>query len=139
MTTQPLLGSLQPHPLTSVMQLSITAASLCVAAAAIIFAVKSMSDERNARLVEIGIGILRVDPVKESQVSAARHWALDLIDANAGGVKFSPEARFALLNHRLDYSEPFDYGGVYFDGPDKPYFYDGSDRKLKQLPNNPAP
>jgi len=121
------------------MQLSITAASLCVAAAAITFAVKSMSDERNSRLVEIGIGVLRVDPAKESQVSAARHWALDLIDANAGGVKFSSEARFALLNHRLDYSGPTDYGGFYFDGQDKPFFYDGPDSKLPQIPKNTAP
>jgi hypothetical protein len=99
-------GFLQPHPLTSVMQLSVTAASLCVAAAAIIFAVKSMSDERNAHLVEIGVGILRVDPAKETQVAAARKWALDLIDANAGGVKFSVEARTSLLETPLG----FEYG-----------------------------
>jgi hypothetical protein len=101
--------ALQPHPLTSVMQLSITAASLCVAAAAITFAIKSMSDERNARLVEIGVGILSVDPAKEAQVSAARNWALDLIDANAGGIKFSREARKELLERRLDYSQPIDW------------------------------
>jgi hypothetical protein len=84
------------------MQLSVTAASLCVGAAAITFAIKSMSDERNARLVEIGVGILRVDPEKEAQVAAARQWALDLIDANAG-VKFSKEAKEQLLNKRLGY------------------------------------
>jgi hypothetical protein len=80
---------MQSHPISSVMQFSISVASLCVAVAAIIFAVKSMSDERNARLVEIGVGILRVDPQKEAQVSAARQWALDLIDAktrSAAGV-----------------------------------------------------
>ncbi len=94
---------MQSRPMTSIMQLSIAAASLCVAASAIVFAVKSMSDERNAHLVEIGVGILRVDPAKDTQVSAARQWALDLIDANAGGVKFSPEARAELLNKRLGY------------------------------------
>jgi hypothetical protein len=99
----------QPHPMTSVMQLSVTAASLCVAAAAIIFTIKSMSDERNAHLVEIGVGILRVDPQKETQVGAARRWALDLIDANAGGVKFSLEARSDLLQRRLDYTQSIDY------------------------------
>src|SRR5688500_6609130 len=86
---------LQPHPLTSVMQMAITAASLCVAAAAIVFAVKSMSEERNARLVEIGVSILRVDPQQEAQMAGARTWALDLIDANAG-VKFSKAARTEL-------------------------------------------
>jgi hypothetical protein len=105
---------LHPHPLTSVMQLSITAASLCVAAGAITFAIKSMADERNARLVEIGVGILRVDPEKESQVGAAREWALDLIDANAGGVRFSKDARMELLKKRLGFDLGF-YGGGYTD------------------------
>jgi hypothetical protein len=43
-------GFLQPHPLTSVMQLTITAAAVCVAAAACTFAIRSMSEERNAKL-----------------------------------------------------------------------------------------
>jgi hypothetical protein len=103
--------------MTSVMQLSITAASLCVAAAAIIFAIKSMSDERNARLVEVGVSVLRADPEKEDQVSAARKWALDLIDANAGGVKFSAEARAQLLKKRLAY-DTYDYGGGGYTGGD---------------------
>jgi hypothetical protein len=94
-------GFLQPHPLTSVMQLTITAAAVCVAAAACTFAIRSMSEERNAKLVEIGVAILRVDPEKETQVSAARKWALDLIDTNAG-VKFSEEARTELLRKPLD-------------------------------------
>ncbi len=119
---------MQPHPMTSVMQLSITAASLCVAASAIIFAVKSMSEERNARLVEIGVGILRVDPEKEVQVSAARKWALDLIDANAGGVKFSAEARAELLKRRLGYDL-----GVYGSGISDGYY--GSGSVAPNLPN----
>lgn len=87
---------LQPHPLTSVMQLSITAMALCIAAAALAFTLKVSSDERNARLVELGLRVLMVDPGKEEGVKPARSWALDLIDANAG-VKFSAEARKALL------------------------------------------
>ena|SRR5580692_4746176 len=106
--------NLQPHPMTSVMQLSITAASLCIAAAAIIFAIKSASEDRNSRLVEIGVGILRVDPEKETQVAGARKWALDLIDANAGGVRFSPEARTELLEKRLGY-DPGSYDYTYSD------------------------
>jgi hypothetical protein len=91
------------------MQLTITVAAVCVAAAAIMFTVHAFSQERNARLVEIGVGILRVDPEKEAQVSDARKWALDLIDANAG-VKFSTAAREALLSKRLGgYSERIDY------------------------------
>jgi hypothetical protein len=89
--------------LTTVMQVSISLASLCVAIAAITFALKSMSEERNARLVEIGVGVLRVDPSKEDHITAAREWALNLIDANAGGVKFSREARAELLKKPFDW------------------------------------
>ena len=49
---------LQPHPLTSVMQMAITFSSLCVAMAAILFGLRAYSEERNARLVEIGASIL---------------------------------------------------------------------------------
>ncbi len=110
-----------PHPLTSVMQLSITAASLCVAAAAIAYVAKTASDERNARLVEIGIGVLKVDPTKETQVSAARKWALDLIDANAGGVKFSQDARTELLGRPLRWIYIPDYGSAYYSDYESTY------------------
>jgi uncharacterized membrane protein YgcG len=92
---------MQPHPLTSVMQFAVAAAALCVAAAAIFFAVSTVRQERNAALVSIGVSVLRADPGKEAQVNAARQWALDLIDANAGGVKFSTDARAALLRGPL--------------------------------------
>lgn len=107
---------LQPHPLTPAMQMVITFLSLCVATGAIIYAIRSAADERNARLVEIGIGVLRVDPTKNPQVSGARKWALDLIDANSGGVKFSPDAREALIEGKL-YIEPIDGGYVDTMGP----------------------
>jgi hypothetical protein len=99
--------ALQPHPLTSVMQMAITFLSLCIAGGAIAYAVKTTSDERNARLVEIGVSVLRVDPQKEGHLTAARSWALDVIDANAGGVRFSPEARAGLLQKAFDL-QPFD-------------------------------
>ncbi|MGH6835287.1 MAG: hypothetical protein ACREC9_07005 [Methylocella sp.] len=60
--------------------------------------------------MRIGIGVLRVDPEKGKQISAAREWALDLIDANAGDVKFSPEARERLLTEPLGYAGYTDYG-----------------------------
>jgi hypothetical protein len=113
--------ALQPHPMTSVMQLTVTAAALCVAASAIIFTVRSTTEERNAKLVEIGVGILRVDPAKDGQIAAARNWALDLIDANAGGVKFSKEARAELLSKRLDTTGWATTADSYsFDGPETP-------------------
>jgi hypothetical protein len=96
---------MQPHPLTSVMQLAITGCAVCIAAVAIIFAIANARQERNAALVAIGVAVLRADPTKETHVSAAREWALDLIDANAGGVKFTAEAREELKRSRLD-SEP---------------------------------
>ena len=105
----------QPHRLTSVMQMAITAAALCVAAAAIMFTVWTAREQRNAALVQIGIAVLRADPQKEPQVTAARDWALDLIDANAGGVKFSAEARNELRTKRLNF-EPS--GGTMWGGDD---------------------
>jgi hypothetical protein len=73
-----------------------------------VFSIKTWTEKRNADLVQIGIGVLRVDPDKEKQISAAREWALDLIDANAGGVKFSPEARAQLLREPLQYKGGYD-------------------------------
>jgi hypothetical protein len=118
--TQAVSGPLQPHPLTSVMQMAITFCSLCIAAAAITFVVKTSSEERNARLVEIGVGVLRVDPTKDVQVAAAREWALDLIDANSGGVKFSDEARQGLLQRRLEW-QPTISGGTSWGGGDSTF------------------
>jgi hypothetical protein len=83
---------------------AIALASLGVAVATVIYAIRSTAEERNAKLVEIGVSVLRIDPEKNSQVAGARKWALDLIDANAG-VKFSAEARQALLNRPLGYHD----------------------------------
>ena len=85
--------AMQPHPMTSFMQWSVSIAALAVTACAISFTVWTWREKRNADLVKTGVSILRVEPEKEKQISAAREWALNLIDANAGGVKFSPEAR----------------------------------------------
>src|SRR3954463_16537043 len=111
---------MQPHPLTSVMQLAITACAVLVAVAAIAFTVVTARQERNAALVTIGVAVLRADPQKETQVTAAREWALDLIDANAGGVKFSRAARTELLERRLGYGG-FDAGYVDTTSPDAGY------------------
>lgn len=78
--------------------------------------------ELNIRLVEIGIGILRSDPEK-SGVSAARQWAIDIIERSSG-LAFKPEDRAELLNRPLGFDSSFDYGGFGFsDAPstaDKP-------------------
>jgi hypothetical protein len=68
--------------------------------------------------VEIGISVLRADPKKDASAASAREWALDLIDANAGGVKFSREARRDLLGQALALKptalfQP-DYGTSYY-------------------------
>jgi hypothetical protein len=78
-------------------QISIALTAICISAASITFVVSTSRENKNARLVEIGVSILRADPKTEPSVASARAWALDLIDANAGGVKFSDEARAELL------------------------------------------
>jgi hypothetical protein len=83
------------------MQMTIAFSSACIALAAVTFTVHTWSDNRNAQLVQIGVGILEIDPKQQVQVKAAREWALDLIDANAGGVRFSLEARAQLLDRPL--------------------------------------
>jgi hypothetical protein len=93
---------------------SVALAGVSIAIGSAVFATHMATEERNARLVEIGVGILRVDPAKDGQIAAARKWALDLIDANAGGVKFSPEARAELLNKRLDTTGWADTADEYF-------------------------
>lgn len=64
--------------------------------------------ELDIRLVEIGIGILRVDPQK-SGVSAARRWAITAIEENSE-IKFTPEDKARLLKEPLDYYETYAYG-----------------------------
>jgi len=103
------------EPKSTIRDLSIAVASLIIAVATIVYSIRSTAEERNAKLVEIGVSILRVDPQKNSQVAGARKWALDIIDANAGGVRFSPEARAQLLEKRLDtddYSSDGYFGGA---------------------------
>jgi len=79
----------------------LSAFAVLLAVAALAYTAYVAREDRNAALVSIGVAVLRADPSKEAQVSAARSWALDLIDANAGGVKFSPEARRELLKSPL--------------------------------------
>jgi hypothetical protein len=80
-----------------------------LAIAAIIMSLRTEIEKGNADLVKIGVSVLRVDPDKEKQISAAREWALRLIDANAGGVKFSQEEHEQLLREPLKYGYSYDY------------------------------
>ncbi len=91
----PTLSSVTPH--------LIPVSALIVALCGAYITVKTLTEKRNADLVRIGVSVLRVDPEKEKQISAAREWALELIDANAGGVKFSPDAHAQLLKEPLGY------------------------------------
>ena len=91
----------KPFAFTPYLQASVAVAALVLAASAAFASYTVWNSERNARLVEIGVSILRADPKKEPSTAAARKWALDLIDANAGGVRFSAEARKTLVDQAL--------------------------------------
>jgi hypothetical protein len=75
--------------------------AIVIASCAFAFTIHTWSETRNSQLVQIGVSILEIDPNIQKNVKAAREWALDLIDANAGGVKFSKEARYELLERPL--------------------------------------
>lgn len=64
-----------------------------------VIAKEASPQELNARLVEIGIAILRADP-KEAQTNATREWAIKLIETHSGQ-PFSEQAKNELLNNRL--------------------------------------
>ena len=105
-------------------EISIGFAALAIGAAAVIYSIASLREDKNARLVEIGVAVLRADPQKEPSAASARKWALDLIDANAGGVKFTPQARADLLNQalRAELLFPVSYSytpGQTFEGHDR--------------------
>jgi hypothetical protein len=70
---------MQSHPIA---QFFLTVAALMVSSAVLLYAVTAFIEtnnargsERNAKLVEIGVSLLRVDPKKDDQISAARQWA----------------------------------------------------------------
>ena len=85
-------------PLT--LEVLIGVAALVVTALGSIVTYKAFVDARNAELVKIGIDVLKIKPGQEGNISAAREWALNLIDANSG-VKFSKAAREELLQKPL--------------------------------------
>ena len=110
--------------------LAFSAGSFLAGSLAIYFSVKAVIEKGNSDLVNIGVSVLRVDPEKEKQLSSAtREWALNLIDANAGGVTLSQEAKEQLLREPLKFS-------TYFGGGDTKFVSDfgGWDTK----PDNPA-
>jgi hypothetical protein len=118
---QPVPHGLQTSPSKktdwiAVATLAFSAGSFLAGSLAIYFSVKAVIEKGNSDLVNIGVSILRVDPGKEKQISeATREWALNLIDANAGGVKFSQEARAQLLRKPLSYDNGWgasDFGSV---------------------------
>lgn len=69
----------------------------------------------DAKMVELGIGILSADPSK-TEVSPARQWALELVEEHSGK-KFSEVDRESLLNHPIApqtvfYVDPRTPGGI---------------------------
>lgn len=57
----------------------------------------SKDREQDIRMVEIGLGILRADPV-EKQISPAREWAIRLIEKHSGEEFNSEDKRLLLTN-----------------------------------------
>jgi hypothetical protein len=108
--------SMQPWPFTPYLQVTIAVSAFLIGVSALIASFGVLTTDKNARLVEIGVSVLRADPKKEPSALAARKWALDLIDANAGGVKFSPEARAALGEQALPGTGGYFGGGYDFGG-----------------------
>ncbi|MFZ3311312.1 MAG: hypothetical protein WA280_18315 [Xanthobacteraceae bacterium] len=121
---------------TDLKLLVLTVATVVIAAAAllvsVIFTVSTLDDKRNAALVQIGVGVLRVDPAKNPQMAAAREWAINLIDANAGGIKFSAEARAELLQKPLGYDD-----SSFSDGNDGSYDDGANDGSYVSAPTVP--
>ncbi len=66
--------------------------------------------EMDIKMVEIAVGILRTDNLKEPGVAPARAWAADVIDRYSQ-IPLSPEARKSLIEFgvRGSYSSFVDY------------------------------
>jgi hypothetical protein len=86
---------------TQVATISAAGLALIGSIASGFYAFKNRNRELDIKLVEIGIGILRADP-KETQVKAARGWAVQVIE-NYSHVKFSEADKATLLNKPLAY------------------------------------
>ncbi|MBV8798445.1 MAG: hypothetical protein JO208_01345 [Alphaproteobacteria bacterium] len=94
------MGDNAPQPTATLMQMMVAISALLIAASALAITIYVWTSNRNSQLVQIGVGILQVDPKKHPEIQGAREWAIDLIDQNAG-VKFSDDARRQLLNRPL--------------------------------------
>ncbi len=108
----------KPYALTPYPQVAIAFSAMLIAASVAFAAFRTWESDRNARLVEIGIAVLRADPKKDASAASAREWALDLIDTNAGGVKFSAAARRELLQQALPFkpaAPDWSYGSSYYE------------------------
>lgn len=116
-------------------QIPIAVFALSLAAASSAFTVSTFRQERNAKLVEIGVAVLRADPSKEPSALAARKWALDLIDANAG-VTFSPEARAELLKQALPAWDTSYYNIPSYDSSYYPTYRSGYSPAPKPTPDS---
>jgi hypothetical protein len=68
------------------------------------FSYASKDEELRVHLIEVALGILRVDP-SERTIAPARGWAIDVIEKNSG-VSFSPGDRAELLKKPIQLSIP---------------------------------
>jgi hypothetical protein len=97
------------QPKATLMQTLTALCGMIIAGCALAVTFHTLYENRNAQLVQVGVGVLEVDPSHGKQIQAAREWAIDLIEANAG-VRFSPEARQQLMK------KPLVTGGGSFSG-----------------------
>lgn len=71
--------------------------------------------EMDIRMIEIALDILREKP--ESEIRAAREWAVDLIDSHSPkALKFSQQARDYLIDNKVDFQKirtGIDWGDSY--------------------------
>jgi hypothetical protein len=84
---------------TETVSISVAALAFLGSVTSAFYTYSNRNRELDIKLVELGIGILRADP-KETGLTAARGWALQVIEENSR-VRFSDEDRAALLQRPL--------------------------------------
>ena len=88
-----------PFKATEIVSLSVAFLAFVGSITSAFYTYSNRNRELDIKLVEIGIGILRADP-KETGLTAARGWAVDVIE-HFSGLQFSDADRQALLQRPL--------------------------------------
>jgi len=88
-----------PFKATEIVSLSVAVLAFAGSLTSAFYTYSNRNREMDIKLVEIGIGILRADP-KETGLTAARGWAVDVIE-HYSGLRFSDSDRATLLQRPL--------------------------------------